>query len=89
MQLRLQNQLEGEGKMEELEYVTLEDGHDYFVVDVIEDYAYLSREDDLNAFCIRKIKKEGTEEFFIGLKDDQEFDKALLEFTKKHREVIE
>ena len=39
----------------EVEYVTLEDGKDYFIVDIIDDYVYLKKEDDDKTFQIRKI----------------------------------
>lgn len=75
--------------MTEKEFVTLEDGLDYIVLDIINDYAYLVLESDPKAFCIRKIKKmDDLEEYFVGLDNDKEFDKALLLFTDKHKELI-
>lgn len=71
--------------MEEMEYVTLEDGKDYFVMDIIDDYAFLVSENDVGAFCVRKIEKEGEEEFFVGLSDSDEFDEAMLKFSHKHK----
>ena len=75
--------------MEDVEVVTLEDDKNYIIVDTIGEYVYLVDEEDDSSFCIRKIEKEGEEEFFVGLSSEAEFDKALLEFTKKHKEELE
>lgn len=72
--------------MEELEYITLENGKDYFIIDEITEndvtYLYLTNENDENDFCIRKMGKDNE---VIRLDNDIEFDKALLYFTKKHK----
>ena len=69
----------------EVEYVTLEDGNDYFVVDIIEHYVYLKKEDDDTTFEIREVVKEDNgEEFFVELDSQEEYEKALLLFTKKY-----
>lgn len=75
--------------MEEVEVVTLEDDNNYIIIDTIGDYVYLANEENPKDFCIRKIEKEGEEEFFVGLSGEAEFKKALLEFTKKHKEELE
>lgn len=74
--------------MEEMEVITLEDDQDYVIIDTIGEYVYLAQEQDPKSFCIRKIEKEGEEEFFVGLSGEAEFQKALLEFTKKHKDVL-
>lgn len=69
----------------EVEYVTLEDGSDYFIVDIIEKYVYLKKEDDEKTFEIREItKNEDGEEFFVELANQDEYEKALLLFTNKY-----
>ena len=69
----------------EVEYVTLEDGNDYFVVDIIDHYVYLKKEDDDKIFEIREVVKEDNgEEFFVELDNQEEYEKALLLFTKKY-----
>lgn len=73
----------------EVEVVTLEDDNNYIIIDTIDDYVYLVNEDNPESFCIRKIELEGDEEFFVGLNDGKEFDKALLKFTKKHKSELE
>ena len=71
--------------MVEVEYVTLEDGNDYFVVDIIDHYVYLKKEDDDKIFEIREVVKEDNgEEFFVELDSQEEYEKALLLFTKKY-----
>lgn len=72
-------------QMVEVEYVTLEDGNDYFVVDIIDHYVYLKKEDDDKIFEIREVVKEDNgEEFFVELDSQEEYEKALLLFTKKY-----
>lgn len=75
--------------MVEKEFVTLEDGLDYIVLDIIDDYAYLVLESNPKTFCIRKIKKiNEQEEYFVGLDSDMEFDRALLMFNNKNKGLI-
>ena len=69
----------------EVEYVTLEDGKDYFIVDIINNYVYLKKEDDDKTFEIREIiKEENGDEFFAELTNPEEYDNALILFTKKY-----
>jgi len=78
--------------MEEREFVTLEDGISYMIVDEIEvdkvNYVYLAEEDKPESFRIRKIEKAGNIEMLVGLDSDTEFDKAMLAFVKRHKEDI-
>lgn len=75
--------------MQELKYITLEDGIDYAIIDEIFNnevtYVYLTNIDDEKDFCIRKVNKNENPEILKGLDTDAEFDKALLLFTKKHQ----
>ena len=77
---------------EEIEVITLEDGLDYEVIDeIIENgtkYIYLSNEENEKDFCIRKEIIEEGQEFIVGLDSKTEFDKALLYFTKKHKDYL-
>lgn len=74
--------------MVDVEKVTLSDGITYIIIDEIEidskKYVYLTNENDEKDFCIRKSEIENSEEFFVGLDSDEEFDKALLYFAKKN-----
>ncbi len=68
----------------EVEYVTLEDGADYFIVDIINNYAYLKKETDNQTFDIRKIEKKDGDEYFIPIEDEEELNKALSLFQNKY-----
>ena len=69
----------------EVEYVTLEDGNDYCGVDIIDHYFYLKKEEDDKTFEVREVVKEDNgEEFFVELDNQEEYEKALLLFTKKY-----
>lgn len=74
--------------MKNIEVIKLEDEKEYAVVDEIEDnsntYVYLTNIEDPEDFCIRKKVLENAEEFLVGLENDNEFEQALLYFTKKH-----
>ena len=75
-------------ELKEYDVVTLEDGLEYVVLDEIEidgnKYLYLSNEDDGQKFKVRKSSMAGNIEMLVGLDSDEEFDKAMLYFTKKH-----
>lgn len=74
--------------MVDVEKVTLSDGITYIIVDEIklEDkkFVYLTNENDVKDFCIKKSIIENDEEFFVGLDSDEEFDQAMLYFAKKN-----
>lgn len=76
--------------MKEVKCVKLEDGLDYMVIDEIDNedvtYVYLANVLDEEDFCIRKVDNMKNGELLVGLDSDEEFDKALLIFTKKHKE---
>ena len=65
--------------------ITLEDGKDYFITkEITKDnttYVYLTDMQDVSKFCIRK--KDESNENLIGLKDKEEFYKALEIFKNE------
>lgn len=73
---------------QELDFVTLEDGNQYAIIDEITEnnitYVYLSNISDETDFCIRKVKEEPKGKMLIGLKDDAEFDQALMYYANKN-----
>ena len=79
-------------ELKEYDVVTLEDGLEYTILDEIDiddnRYVYLSNEDDGQKFKIRKSQMVGNIEMYVGLDSDEEFDKALLYFTKKHGDEL-
>lgn len=74
--------------MKEMEVVTLEDDNNYIVIDKIDNYVYLTKEEERDFFAIKKIELENDEEYFCGLDSDLEFDKALELFTNKYKDII-
>ncbi len=72
--------------------VKLEDGIEYMILDEIDSdvntYVYLTNIDDEEDFCIRKVDNSRNSELLVGLDSNEEFDKALLLFTKKHHDKI-
>ncbi len=78
--------------MKEMDVVTLEDGNEYIILDEIDidgvKYVYLTTEEDETKFKIRKVQMAGNIEMYVGLDSDSEFDKAMLYFTKNHKDEI-
>jgi hypothetical protein len=78
--------------VKEYDVVTLEDGKEYFIIDEIDidgvRYVYLTTDDIEQKFRVRKVQKAGNIEMYVGLDSDQEFDKAMLYFTKNHQEDL-
>lgn len=74
--------------MQEVEVITLEDGNTYMVVDEINvngvRYVYLSNEEDVASFAVRKINIINNEEYLVSLSDKEEFNKALQYFLDKN-----
>lgn len=72
----------------EYDVIKLEDGKEYIVIDEITEnnntYIYLTNVEDPQDFCIRKAINESNEKYLIGLSSNEEFDQALLYFTKKN-----
>ena len=78
--------------MEEVKIIDLEDGS-YIISDEIilnnTKYIYLTKENDMMDFCIRKIVMENGEEFIDELDTEEEFDRAMQVFLQKHKQDLE
>lgn len=74
---------------ENIEVVTLENGKDYMVTAELEinniKYLFLTNEDDVADFCLRKINTINNNEYLVGLNDKEEVIKVLQEFTNKFK----
>lgn len=74
---------------ENIEVVTLEDGKDYMVTAELEinniKYLFLTNEDDVADFCLRKINTINNNEYLVGLNDKEEVIKILQEFKNKFK----
>lgn len=77
--------------MEEVKVIDLENGTfvitDEILINGIK-YVYLTNENDVMDFCIRKVKIENNEEYLVKLESDQEFDIAIQAFLNKHRDEL-
>ena len=71
-----------------MESIILDDGIEYFIIDteIIDniEYTLFSNINDDSDICFRKTLIENEEKFYIGLEDENEFNKVFLTFTKKH-----
>lgn len=67
--------------MEEVTIFSFDD-KDYMLLDQIHDYVYLSNVDDRRDMMIRKVDPSD-DEVLLPIKDDEEFEKALLLLTQK------
>lgn len=71
---------------------TIIDGKKYIEIDKIdiknETYVFLSNSVDDKDFLIRKLVSREGKIFYEGLKDDAEFDNALVYFVKKHENIL-
>ena len=78
--------------MQEVKIIDLEDGS-YIISDEIilnnTKYIYLTKENDMMDFCIRKIVMENGEEFIDALDTEEEFDRAMQVFLQKHKQDLE
>lgn len=76
-----------------MESIVLEDGIEYLIFDteVIDEteYTLFVNINDDSDICFRKTSIENGKRFFIGLNDEQEFEKVLLVFTKKNLKETE
>ena len=74
---------------ENIEVVTLEDGKDYMVTAELDinniKYLFLTNEDDVADFCLRKINTINNNVYLVGLNDKEEVIKILQEFTNKFK----
>lgn len=61
---------------------------EYFIVDesILDNtkYTFFAEVENPKNFCFRKTIIEDGEEYYIGLDDENEFNKVLLFFTKKN-----
>ena len=77
--------------MEEVKVIDLENGTfvitDEILINGIK-YVYLTNENDVMDFCIRKVKIENNEEYLVKLESEQEFDTAIQAFLNKHRDEL-
>ncbi len=77
--------------MEEVKVIDLENGTfvitDEILINGIK-YVYLTNENDVMDFCIRKVKIENNEEYLVKLESDQEFDTAIQAFLNKHQDEL-
>ena len=69
----------------EKESIFLEDGIEYIITDTINNYLYLNNINDLNDFCIKKEIIKNSEEYIVGLDNEEEYYKALELFEKKYQ----
>ena len=74
--------------MDEIKSIVLDDGIEYYIydteiVDNIE-YTLFVNINDNTDICFRKTITENNENFYIGLDNQQEFEKVVLTFTKKN-----
>lgn len=64
------------------------DNKNYLVIDKIKigdiEYWYLSNESDSNDFLIQKLSMLNNEEVIVNLDSNEEFDMAIMEFSKKN-----
>ena len=73
--------------MKEVKVVTLEDNIDYIVISKVNidnnTYLFLANENDPKDLCIRKEITENNIEYLVGLENEDEFNKVMLEYNKK------
>lgn len=73
--------------MKEITTVTLEDNIDYIVISKVNidnnTYLFLANENDPKDLCIRKEITENNIEYLVGLENEDEFNKVMLEYNKK------
>jgi len=71
--------------MIELEYIVLEDGLEYAIVDEIEinkeKFIYLVNEENNNV-VVRKLNKDNK---LVSIEDNEQIKDAMMHFAKKHR----
>lgn len=78
--------------MKEYDIVLIE-GNEYIEIDRINiennTYVYLTELSNPDNFIIKKYLEVDGEEYFEGLESDNEFDKVLTYFLKKHKDILE
>lgn len=77
--------------MKEYDVVSIE-GIEYIQVDKIEIegniYVFLSEVNNIDNFIIKKYIVDDGKEYFEGLESNNEFDKVLTYFLKKHKNIF-
>ena len=77
--------------MKEYDVVSIE-GIEYIQVDKIEIegniYVFLSEVNNIDNFIIKKYIVDDGKEYFEGLENNNEFDKVLTYFLKKHKNIF-
>ena len=71
-----------------MESIVLEDGIEYYIIDteIIDniEYTMFSNINDDSDICFRKTITENYDKVYIGLDNENEFEKVFLTFTKKN-----
>ena len=73
----------------EVDVVTLEDNIDYIILDTIDNYVFLAQENNIREVSVKKIEIEDNEEYYAEIETEEELSKALLEFAKKHKDLLD
>ena len=72
----------------ELDAITLEDGKDYLIIDIIDHdnnkYLVLTTEDNAD-FCLRKLKIIDGKEYIIKLESNEELEAVLKKYNEKEK----
>ena len=70
----------------------LYDGNNYVEIDTIKNnnitYAYLINENNEEDYMIKRVVLENDKIYYNPIKDDNEFQIALMLFSKKHNDLI-
>lgn len=73
--------------LKENEYVTI-DNIDYLIIAKItgkNNYIFLSNENDINDFFIKKVITKDSEQMLVNLDNESEFDEAMELFEKNYK----
>lgn len=72
--------------------IILDDGIEYIIYDTVTiegiEYTLFVNINDETDICFRKTTTENGENYYVGLDDEKEFEKALLTFTKKNLKYL-
>lgn len=78
--------------MNELNYVELEDGTEYIIVDAInddnKDYLILVNSNDEKNVLVRRIKIVNGEELLTKLDSEEELNRVLNIFVNSHKDMV-
>lgn len=77
--------------MKEVDVINLDNGEEYYEIDKVvyeeNEYVLLANASDIKDICIRKIVKDGNEEY-LGFLNDSEFDKVSKKFYEKNKALF-